>query len=165
MAVSSPLCGRARAAAGWITDRLAAKASKLSAAAICMLSIRSAASTRTSEPRPIVTPLALISPSASLGPSVIASSPARASASAPRSVSPSYSAQPRPISTLPMSAISDRSPCPTEPTMRTTGCTPRLSSATRASMSSRRTPTPALSIPLARETTTARTTSVASGRP
>ena len=113
-----------------------------------MLSIRSAASTRTSEPRPIVTPLALISPSASFGPSVIGSIPARRSASSPGSVSPSYSAQPRPISTLPMSAISDRSPCPTEPTIRTIGCTPALSSATSSSISSRRTPTPGLQHPV-----------------
>ena len=75
IAVTTPLWGRARAAAGWMTERLAANASKLSAAAICMLSMRSAASTSTSEPRPIVTPLELISPSASLGPSTIGSRP------------------------------------------------------------------------------------------
>ncbi len=165
MAVSSPLWGRARAAAGWITERLAANASKVSAAAICMLSIRSAASLRTSDPRPTVTLLALISPKASFGPSAIVSIRARARASSPGSVCPSYSAQPRPISTLPMSAISDRSPCPTDPTIRTTGCTRALSSDTSRSISSRLTPTPAFSIPLTRETIIARTTSTGSGRP
>ena len=148
-----------------MTERLAANASKLSAAAICMLSTSSAASTSTSDPRPMVTPLALIRPSASFGPRLIGSIPARASASSPGSVSPSYSAQPRPIRTLPMSAISDRSPWPTEPIMRTIGCTRAFSSATSSSISSRLTPTPALSIPFTRETIIARTTSVASGRP
>ena len=64
-----------------------------------------------------------------------------------------------------MSAISDRSPWPTEPIIRTTGWIPALSSATSSSISSRRTPPPALSIPLTRESIIARTTSVASGRP
>ena len=109
-----------------MTDRLAANASKLSAAAICMLSMRSAASTSTSDPRPIVTPLELISPSASLGPSAIGSRPARASACSPGRVSPSNCAQPRPIRTLPMSAISDRSPWPTDPIIRTTGWMPAI---------------------------------------
>ena len=131
-----------------------------------MLSIRSAASTSTSEPRPIVTPLELISASASLGLERDRRRSRRAAAPpSPCSVSPPYSAQPRPISTLPMSAISDRSPWPTEPTMRTIGCTPALSSATSSSISSRRTPTPAFSMPLTRESIIARTTSVGSGRP
>ena len=112
-----------------------------------------------------MTPLALISPSASFGPSVIGSIPARRNASSPCSVSCPYSAHPRPISTLPMSDISERSPCPTEPSMRTIGCTSALSASTSASTSSRVTPTPAFSIPLMRETIIARTTSVASGRP
>ena len=137
----------------------------LSAAEICIDSSRSAPSIRTSEPRPIVTPLEAISPSASLGPSDSGASPARSSASSPRITSPPYSAQPRPITTLPMSAISDRSPWPTEPTIRTIGCTPAFNSATSSSISSRVTPTPAFSIPLTRETIIARTTSVASGRP
>ena len=59
-----------------------------------------------------------------LGPERDRLEPGAASASSPGAVSPSYSAQPRPISTLPMSAISDRSPWPTEPTIRTIGWTP-----------------------------------------
>ena len=100
IAVCRPPWGRARASAGWITDRFARNASMLSAAEICIDSSRSAPSIRTSEPRPIVTPLEAISPSASLGPSDNGSSPARSSASSPRITSPSYSAQPRPITHL-----------------------------------------------------------------
>lgn len=69
------------------------------------------------------------------------------------------------MSTLPMSAIWARSPWPTDPMSRTTGCTRALSSAMISSMSSRRTPTPALAIPLARVSIMARTTGTGSGRP
>src|SRR4028118_2145614 len=61
--------------------------------------------------------------------------------------------------TCPISAISARSACPTDPPSRTTGCTPALSASTKAVRSSVLTPTPPLAIPLTRVTIIARTTS------
>ena len=111
----SPICGWSRAVPGWMIERFPANPSSESAAATWNASVRSATSFRTSAPRPSETPFAPISASASFAASSIGSSPTPASASPPRSIWPSTSARPIPISTLPMSDISERSPWPTEP--------------------------------------------------
>ncbi len=91
------------------------KASSESAAVTSKASRRSATSARTSEPWPIVTPLALMSASPSLAFSRMGSRPAALRASAPGILRPSYSASPRPMRTCPISAISARSAWPTDP--------------------------------------------------